>query len=395
MRPRGLVKHGPRLTRLLSLSLALALLAGCTEPVPAQEGRLLLSSFAAIPGWRDDTLAQSLPALHAECRRLAKLSPDTALGGGGLAAQVGGRAGQWAQVCAAAPLASGDEAGARRFYETWFQPYRIDAPALVTGYYEPEVRGALARGGAYQTPLLARPADLLQSPPPADDPNGSPVVGRLQGGRLVPYWSRAEIEAGRVGDAARPLFWLADPADLFFLQVQGSGRVRLPDGSVMRVAYDGKNGRPYTPIGRVLVERRALAPADVTMQSVRAWLAAYPAQAGGVMDRNADYVFFRVLTDADPGLGPPGALGVELQAGRTAAVDRHAIPLGVPLFVDTTDPVTGAPWRRLVLAQDIGTDIVGPARADVFLGSGALAEQQAGRMRGGGTEYLLLPRPAS
>ncbi len=196
-----------------------------------------------------------------------------------------------------------------------------------------------------------------------------------------------------MGAAARPLVWLASPIDLFFLQIQGAGRVRLADGTLVRLGYDGKNGRPYTPIGRLLVARHALAPEAVSMQSIRAWLAANPAQANAVMNSNEDYVFFRVLPDASPQSGPPGALGVPLQAGRSAAVDRHAIPLGAPVFLDTTDPMTGAPWRRLLLAQDVGSDIVGAARTDVFFGTGDAAEAAAGRMHAAGVDYVLLPRP--
>ena len=372
-----------------------ALAAGCVRPPPAQDA-LQPVAFAKVPGWQADTLAQTLPALRAGCRRLAQLPVDTDVGGAGLAAQAGGKAGQWAQPCLAAnALTPGDEPSARRFYETWFQPYRINAPALFTGYYEPEVRGALSQGGAYQTPLLARPADLVQSPSLSDDPHGPPVVGRLQSGRLVPYWTRAEIVAGRIGPAARPLFWLADPIDLFFLQLQGAGRIRMPDGAVVRVAYDGKNGRPYTPIGRVLVAQHALAPEAVTMQSIRAWLTAHPAQAPGVMNANEDYVFFRALTGDDTGMGPPGALGVKLSAGRSAAVDRHSIPLGAPIFADTLDPLSGKPWQRLLLAQDTGSDITGAARTDIFFGAGDLAEQEAGRLHAAGTEFVLLPRVAS
>jgi membrane-bound lytic murein transglycosylase A len=217
-------------------------------------------------------------------------------------------------------------------------------------------------------------------------------MGRLVAGRLVPYWSRAEIEAGQIGDTARPLLWLADPVDLFFLQIQGAGRVRLPDDTFVRVGYDGKNGRPYTPIGRILVHMNALAPGAVTMQSIRGWLAAHRDQAKSVMDQNEDYVFFRVLMDAEPNLGPPGALGVKLVPGRSAAVDRRSIPLGTPIFVDTTEPGSGAPWRHLLLAQDVGSDILGAARADVFLGAGAGAEAMAGAMHQGGTVYVLLPK---
>jgi membrane-bound lytic murein transglycosylase A len=378
-----------------------ATLAGCVPPPapgPVAPGDLTQVRFNDIPAWRADNLAQSLPALRAECHRLETLPADTVLGGTGIAADYAGKAGMWVAACAAAgALTPGDDAGVRQYYETWFTPYRIASAGLFTGYYEPEVRGSLTQSGAYQTPLLARPTDLLQGLPPSADPRapGQPVMGRLVAGRLVPYWSRAEIEGGEIGGAARPLLWLADPVDLFFLQIQGAGRVQLPDGTFVRVGYDGKNGRPYTPIGRVLVQMNALAPGAVTMQSIRAWLAAHRAQAKSVMDRNEDYVFFRVLMDAEPELGPPGALGVKLVPGRSAAVDRRAIPLGTPIFVDTTEPGSGAPWRHLLLAQDVGSDILGAARADVFLGAGAAAEAMAGAMRQGGAEYVLLPKQGS
>ena len=347
-----------------------------------------------LPGWAADTTAALVPGLKLQCRRLAMVAADTALGGQGLSARFGGLAGHWHAPClAAADLQPNDDAAARAYFTHYFQPYRVGTPALVTGYFEPEVPGSLRRGGVFQTPLLARPSDLMQSPPPASDPLGPPVIGRRDGTTIVPYWSRAEIESGAIGDHARTLFWLKNPADLFFLQVQGSGRIRLPDGSVLRVGYDGRNGRPYTPIGRVLVSQNALAPADVSLQTIRAWLDAHPDRARQVMDANEDYVFFQVRMDADSDLGPPGALGVGLSAGRSAAVDRHFVPLGLPIYLDTTDPLTHAPLRRLVLAQDIGTDIVGPARSDLFMGSGDAASRSAGIMRQPGTEYLLLPRP--
>jgi len=377
-------------------ALAAVALGGCVKPpVPVvAKPALQAVRFDQLPGWPGDALIQTYPALQAECHRMALLPVDTKLGGQGLAASFGGKAGQWTGPCVAlGQVIPNDAAGLRRFYEAWFQPYRLTDPGIFTGYYEPEVQGALTQGGGFDVPLLGRPKDLLQSPPPADDPGAPPLVGRLVKGKLVAYPARAEIEAGAIGSAARALFWLRDPADLFFLQIQGAGRIRLPDGSVMRVTYDGKNGRPYTPIGRVLVEQNALSIGDVTMQSIRAWLTAHPGQAKSVMDRNEDYVFFRVLTDTDNGKGPPGALGVNLTKERSAAVDPHFVPLGAPVFIDTTDPISGAAWRVLMLAQDTGTDIKGAGRTDIFFGSGALAEQKAGWMRQGGTEYLLLPRP--
>ena len=377
---------------LLSAASVAALVAGCVAPPPQNAG-LVEVGFDQLPGWQADHVEEAWPALVLECRRLALLPVDTALGGRGLTQTYGGRAGVWLPVCQAARAVDSGDAGAiRRFFEASFQPYRVAQPGLFTGYYEPEVEGALVQGGAYQTPVLARPTDLVQAPAP-DDPHGAPRVGRVEGGALVPYWTRADIMAGRA-TAARPLLWLADPVDLFFLQVQGSGRVRLPDGALVRLGYDGKNGRPYTPIGRVLEQQQALASDAVTMQSVRGWLTSHPGQAAAVMDRNEDYVFFRVLGGAVDRLGPPGALGVELLPGRTAAVDRAAVPLGTPIFLDTTDPVTGQAWRRLLLAQDVGSDIVGAWRADVFLGAGALAERQAGEMHQAGVEYVLVPRPS-
>ncbi len=352
------------------------------------------ASFADLPGFQADHTAALLPGLKRQCRRLALLPADTVLGGEGIAATYGGLAGQWLAPChAAAGVPQGNDAAMRDFLKAHFTAYRIATPALVTGYFEPEAEGDVHRGGAYQTPLLARPTDLVQGPPPPTDPLGPPSIGRRVAGTLVPYWSRAEIEAGAAAGTTHPIFWLRDPVDLFFLQVQGSGRIRLPDGSVLRVAYDGRNGRPYTPIGRVLIAEHALASDDVNMQTIRAWLAAHPDQAKRVMDTNEDFVFFRLMQHADSDFGPPGAMGVNLTPGRSAAVDRHFVPLGAPLFIDTTDPLTHAPWQRMVLAQDIGTDIVGPARADIFMGSGFAAAQRAGLMRQGGSVFLLLPRP--
>jgi membrane-bound lytic murein transglycosylase A len=375
---------------------AAALMCGCVSNLVPPPPLVLESvGFEQIPGWSQDRLVESIAGLKAECHRLALLPPDTMLGGQGLAAAFGGKAGQWAAPCQAAmTLTVNDATGLRRFYEARFQPYRVQAAGMFTGYYEPEVKGAMSPGNGFTVPLLARPSNLIQRTSSVHQPGAAPVVGRLAGGTMVPYWTRSEIEAGAMGEAARPLLWLRDPVDLFFLQIQGAGRVRLPDGTVVRVGYDGKNGRAYTPIGQVLVAQHAMAAADVSMQTIKAWLAAHPAEAKSVMDRNDDYVFFRILKTGDAALGPPGALGVDLTAGRSVAVDPHYLPLSAPLFIDTKDPLSGAPWQHLVLAQDSGTDIKGAARADIFFGFGVLAEQEAGRMHKEGAVYLLLPRPS-
>jgi membrane-bound lytic murein transglycosylase A len=224
------------------------------------------------------------------------------------------------------------------------------------------------------------------------DLKGKSVVGRIDRGRLVPYWDRTAIESGALDRQRLGILWLADPVDAFILQVQGSGRVRLADGRVVRVSYAGQNGRPYVPIGRVLADRGEMKLDQVSMQSIRAWLAAHPAEAASVMNQNPSYVFFREIIDVSPQDGPPGSLGAPLTPGRSVAVDRNFIPLGAPVWVATTDPVTGSPLQRLMMAQDIGGAIKGPVRADLFWGWGQGAEDRAGKMRQPGTEFVLLPR---
>ncbi|HTR18253.1 MAG TPA: murein transglycosylase A [Acetobacteraceae bacterium] len=384
--------------RSVARAAALATLAGLSACAVRPSGPPALSlrqvGFDAVPGWAGDRQAEAMPALLRGCERLLDLPQAQELGGQGLAADLGGRAWQWRGVCQAArAVPPGDDAAARRYFETWFAVWRVgdrgEEEARFTGYYEPEVAGSRVRRGPYQVPVLARPRDLVQQ----TDADGKPVFGRMQGGLLVPYYDRAEIEAGALDAQDLSIVYLSDPVDLFFLQIQGAGRIRLPDGRIMRVAYAGKNGRPYVPIGRLMVERHLLAPDQVSMQSVRAWLLAHPDQAKALMDENPSYVFFRVVPDVPPAEGPPGALGVDLTAGRSAAVDRSFIPLGAPVYVDTTDPLTSAPLQRLALAQDLGTDITGPVRADIFFGDGDEAAARAGHLHASGGFYLLLPRP--
>jgi membrane-bound lytic murein transglycosylase A len=372
--------------------LACAVLAACAvQPKPAAPPSTLTlapASFSDLPGWKDDNLAELLPALRLQCKRLALLPADTALGGQGLAADYGGKAGQWSDACAAAlALQPGDDP--RDFFATWFVPYAVSTPALVTGYFEPVLPGAREKSDEFRVPVLARPADLV--PTGGKDSAGRPALGRQAGGTVVPYWTRADIEAGAMGAQARPIAWLADPVDLFFAQIQGSALVQLPEGGLLHLVFDGRNGRDYTPIGRVLIDQHQLAPDQVSMQSIRAWLAAHPAQAKAVMDANQAYVFFRVADGGDPSLGPPGTLGVDLTAGRSAAVDKNFLPLGAPLFIDSTVP-DGRVWQHLVLAQDLGSAIAGPARVDIFLGDGPRAAGWAGKMRQQGRIWLLLPR---
>jgi membrane-bound lytic murein transglycosylase A len=355
-------------------------------------------AFADLPGWRDDDPSRAVPAFRAACARMPEVAT---LGGTGATARLGGAPAAWRAACAAAAqVPDGNAAAARAFFEANFTPFALSnaatgsATGLFTGYYEPEVAGSRIATPAYRTPLLSRPPDLMQVDLGdfAPDLKGRHITGRLRAGTLVPYYDRAEIEAGALARRRLEILWLADPVDAFVLQIQGSGRVRLPDGRVVRVTYAGQNGRPYVPIGRVLADRGEMRLDAVSMPAIRAWLAAHPDQAKAVMDQNPSYVFFREADDLRPDDGPPGALGANLTPGRSAAVDPAFIPLGAPLFVATTDPLNGATLRRLMVAEDTGGAIKGPVRADLFWGWGKDAETRAGLMRAQGTAWVLLPR---
>ena len=382
-------------------ALAVLALAACVQPPPALEGPVTMTlspvGFDRLPGWREDHPAEALPAFLAGCAAM-QASPDQGLGGSGEAGSRGGSPQSWQPACTAArALPPGDEA-ARSFFEAYFQPWAIagngNPTGLFTGYYEPEVRGARSPGGPYRVALLGRPTDMVQADLGAFLPElkGRNITGRLDRGRLVPYWDRAAIEAGALERQRLGLLWLTDPVDAFVLQIQGSGRVVLPEGRVVRVSYAGQNGRPYVPIGRVLAQRGQIPLDQVSMQSIRAWLDAHPAEAAEVMNQNPSFVFFREVIGVRPDEGPPGALGASLTPGRSVAVDRAFIPLGAPLWLDTTDPVSGSRLQRLVLAQDLGGAIKGPVRADFFWGWGKEAEEKAGRMREQGQDFVLLPR---
>ena len=264
------------------------------------------------------------------------------------------------------------------------------------------IAGSRTVSAAYAVPLYGVPDDLLtidlaELYPELKDKR---VRGRLDGRRVVPYWPRADIESGkaRIGDKA--LAYVADPVDAFFLQVQGSGRVVLADGTSMRVGYADQNGHPYRSIARVLVDRGELTLERASKQAIEAWGRANPDKVTALLDENPSFVFFREVPPPAPGTlearidGPIGALGVPLLAERTIAVDPRALPLGAPVFVATTDPQTTTPRNRLTLAQDTGGAIRGAVRADYFWGFGDAAGRQAGRMRQDGRLWVLWPKDA-
>lgn len=384
--------------RLLAAALV-AGLAACTpaEPPPPPVAKLTLTrtSFDRLPGWRADTLGAALPALGRSCARLGDLPAGRPLGAGG----TGGTIGHWRAICAAlARIAGGDDGAARRFFEAWFVPYLAadngNAEGLFTGYYEAQLHGAWRPGGRYRVPIYTRPRDLITADLGRFRPEwrGQSVDGRVVDGRLVPFQTRAEIEGGALAGRGLELLWVDSPVDAFFLHIQGSGRVVMADGQVVRLAYAGRNGHAYVAIGRDLVARGAIAADALSMQTIRAWLRAHPGEAADLMARNPSYIFFRAL-DGD---GPIGAQGAVLTPGRSLAVDRRFVPLSVPVWLDTTDPLNrGAPLRRLVIAQDTGSAVKGPVRGDLFWGYGAAAAARAGRMKERGRYYLLLPKSAA
>ncbi|MGV1014234.1 MAG: murein transglycosylase A [Methyloceanibacter sp.] len=336
-------------------------------------------SFAEIEGWSVDDHAMAFGALLKSCRKTAK--PDA--------------------ICEAA-LAMGDETdspSARQFFETHFTPHVVQggAPGFVTGYYEPEVAGARERGGKFQVPVYRRPDDLVAI---TDDTLRARYNDQLTAMRETPdgpqpYYARAEIDSGALSGRGLELLYLDDAVELFFMQVQGSGRVRLADGSIVRLGYAAKNGHPYTSIGKRLVEMGEGRPEDLTMDGVKAWLRADPVRGRALMHENKSYVFFRELSGDEAQGGPIGAQGVALTPERSLAVDAAYHRLGLPVFVTVPDLAAsdGTPFRRLMIAQDVGSAIRGPERGDIFWGSGADAGAIAGRTRHDAKFYVLLPKP--
>lgn len=372
--------------------LACVALAACETTPPPPHLVLTPARFADLPGWSADRQGDGLAALQRSCTRILASAQDRAIGPTGFARS----AASWRMACEQAlQLDPADHAAARAFLEREFAPFAATdgdiADGLFTGYYEPELRGARAPDARYKVPLHGRPADLVTVDLALFKPEwkGQRITGQLQSGTLKPYPTRAEIEAGALRNAKSEIVWVDDAVDAFFLQVQGSGRILFADGSVMRVGYAAQNGHPYVAIGRELIARGALTRENVSMQSIRAWLAAHPDEAAGVMNVNPSYVFFRTL-DGD---GPLGSEGVALTPGRSLAVDRAFLAMGLPIWLDAEDPLDPAlRLQRLVVAQDTGGAIRGVVRGDVFWGHGADAAERAGRMRSRGRYWVLLPR---
>jgi membrane-bound lytic murein transglycosylase A len=288
-------------------------------------------------------------------------------------------------------LPPGDEQAARAFFEAEFAPYALVSTTtgdtgLITGYYEPIVDGSRVSTAQHRIPIFGVPDDLIVVDLP--ETRQLRLRGRVEGRRLIPYYSRAEIDARGEGFSAPVLAWSTDPVELFFLQIQGSGQVRLENGERIRVGYADQNGHPYRSLGRYLVDRGELVLEQASMQGIKAWAAANPEKLRDALNHNASYVFFRELPPAD---GPIGALGVPLHTQASVAVDRRFVPLGAPVYLATTFPLSEEPLERLMAAHDTGGAIRGVVRADFFWGTGPDAGAQAGRMRQQGRMWLLWP----
>lgn len=291
----------------------------------------------------------------------------------------------WRSACDAAKSWPDDDA--RRFFESYFDAVQIgDGKAFATGYFEPQITGSRVRSAAAQVPIYRRPSDLVDVDLGlfSEDLKDKRVRGKVEDGKLLPYPDRAQIDDGALSGKDLEIAWASDYIAFFFLQIQGSGRVAMPDGSVMRIGYDGQNGRDYTAIGRVMRERGLLEPGKANMQGIIEWLRANPEEGRKIMEENKSYIFFRELT----GPGPIGAMGHPVVGRTSVAVDRNFVPLGAPVFLDMEHDIADGLW----IAQDTGGAIKGANRFDTFWGAGDEAAQIAGGMSSNGQALVLLPK---
>jgi membrane-bound lytic murein transglycosylase A len=348
-------------------------------PPPVPVDPLLPVDWSEVDGWLSDNPALAMGALLKSCTALRWLP-------------------QWQEACSKAVALQGhpvDEI--RSYFEQSFQPHQLrqedgSPVGMVTGYYVPDLRGSRQQSAKYSYPLYRRPDDLLTIDLSDVYPNlaNYRLRGKLEGSRVVPYWDRRAIDGQEQPLAGQELFWVADPVELFFLHVQGSGRILFEDGSRVMVNYADQNGHPYRSIGQWLLDHSIMTRDQMSMQNIRAWARKNPDQVNELLSQNPSYVFFRDLGEEID--SPPGALGVPLTPGRSLAVDPQYIPLGTPVFLSSTWPDSKQPLQRLMIAQDTGGAIKGRVRADFFWGMGDQAGEQAGKMKQDVKLWVLLPR---
>ena len=345
----------------------------CPPPKPPPEtARYIESSFETLPGWPSANLAGSLRTFLNGCPRPGALNNVCAIAGG---------------------VPADDDRAAQQFFEANFAPYALvssDGPdsGMITGYYEPIIEGSRTQTERHRYPVFGVPEDLIVVDLAAVNPDvrNLRLRGRIEGRRLVPYFSRAEIDAR--GIPAQVIAWTGDPVELFFVQIQGSGQVQFDDGGRIRIGFADQNGHPYRSLGRYLIDRGEMPLEQASMQGIKAWAAANPAKLQDALNSNPSYVFFRELPPTD---GPIGALGIPLTGEFSLAVDRRFVPLGAPVYLETTFPLSEERLERLMSAQDTGGAIRGIVRADFYWGTGPEAGALAGRMRQQGRMWLLWP----
>ena len=360
-----------------------------------KDAALTRTEFQSLPGFASDDLLSAWRTFSSSCRALLNrvasirpaLEPDPVL------------LGSLRRIAqAAAPVTQSE---ARAFFEDHFQPWHIISPerqGFVTGYYEPEVEGARAKSLEFTTPLLSRPVDLVSPLPPSAFPLAASGLsaGRygVDGG-FLPYPRRAEIERGALGDKAHPVAWVRDATEAYLIHVQGSARIRLSDGQTLRLTYAGRNGLPYTSIGKILIEGGLIREKDMTLAALKDWLRADAERGAALMRQNRSYIFFKIDEDAKGDEGPIGGAGLRLSPLRSIAIDRTCWPYGLPFWIEAKLPWLGSAasdFNRLMIAQDTGSAILGPARADIFFGSGDAAGVRAGDIRHPAAFTVLLPR---
>ena len=359
------------------------LLAACPsraihKPAVEKGPAYVKSQWKALPDWQSVQLASSLQALRAECVSMQKKQ-------------------QWQQLCAEAGLLDiSNNAGVRSFFEHRFTPWQLrngdgSEQGLITGYYEPLLYGSRTKTRRFRFPVYGEPDDLLVIDLAKLYPQlkGMRLRGRVEGNRVVPYYDRAGID-GKHAPKGKEILWVDDEISLFFLQVQGSGRIQLPDGSIVKLGYANQNGYKYKSIGKKLVEMGEMTLDQASLQSIRKWGIDHPDRLKELLYTNPSYVFFREMPDS--ATGAVGAMGIPLTPGYSMAVDRRTIPLGMPVFLATTWPNTDKPLHRLMLAQDVGGAIKGTIRGDFFWGFGAEAGKQAGSMKQRGRMWVLYPK---